>query len=91
MIGGKWKIKLLWIVYRHRTIRFNRLKRELDGISDLMLSKILKDFAAKGIINRQQFDEIPPHVEYSLTENGLKLIDSLLEISRWSREQLERE
>ena len=87
ILGGKWKIKLLWIIYEYKTIRFNQLKRELPGITDLMLAKILKNLAAENIVHREQFNEIPPHVEYSLTENGVKLIESLSEIRRWAREQ----
>ncbi len=86
ILGGKWKIKLLWIIYEYKTIRFNQLKRELPGITDLMLAKILKSLAAENIVKREQFNEIPPHVEYSLTETGVKLIESLSEIRRWVRE-----
>ena len=86
ILGGKWKIKLLWIIHEYRTIRFNQLKRELPGITDLMLAKILKGLAADGIVKREQFNEIPPHVEYSLTESGVKLVESLSEIRRWVRE-----
>ena len=85
LLGGKWKIRLLWAIHTAGSIRFNRLKRELDGISDLMLSNILKELAANGIVRREQFDETPPHVEYSLTENGRRFIDSLAELRRWAR------
>ena len=87
ILGGKWKVKLIWIIYEHKTIRFNQLKRELSGITDLMLAKILKSLVAEKIVRREQFNEIPPHVEYSLTDNGLKLVESLTEIRRWVREQ----
>lgn len=87
ILGGKWKIKLIWIIYEYKTIRFNQLKRELPGITDLMLAKILKRLAAKNIVHREQFNEIPPHVEYSLTENGLKLVESLADIREWIRGQ----
>ena len=87
ILGGKWKIKLIWIIYNYKTIRFNQLKRELNGITDLMLAKILKSLVAENIVHREQFNEIPPHVEYSLTENGVKLVESLTEIRQWIREQ----
>ena len=87
ILGGKWKMRLLWIIYNYKTIRFNQLKRELPGITDLMLTKILKSLAADNIINREQFNEVPPHVEYSLTENGVKLIDALSDIRQWVNEQ----
>ncbi len=87
ILSGKWKIKLIWIIYECGTIRFNQLKRELPGITDLMLSKILKNLVAENIVHREQFNEIPPHVEYSLTENGIKLVESLSEIRQWVRDQ----
>lgn len=87
ILGGKWKIKLIWIIYSYKTIRFNQLKRELDGITDIMLTKILKSLVAENIVHREQFNEIPPHVEYSLTENGVKLVESLSEIRTWIKSQ----
>ncbi len=51
---------------------------------DLMLTKILKELVNENIINRKQYNEIPPHVEYSLTDNGLKLINALSEIRKWT-------
>ena len=87
ILGGKWKIKIIWTIYKFKIIRFNALKREVEGITDLMLSKILKTLAENNIVKRVQFNEIPPHVEYSLTENGLKLVESLSNIRVWVSEQ----
>ena len=87
ILGGKWKMKIIWTIYKFKIIRFNALKRELDGITDLMLSKILKTLAENNIVKRVQFNEIPPHVEYSLTENGLKLVESLANIRQWVSDQ----
>ena len=90
LLGGKWKIKLIWTIYEAKNIRFNQLKRELDGITDMMLTKILKELVAEDIICRTQFNEIPPHVEYSLTETGLKLVQSLSDVRDWPKEQQEK-
>ena len=87
VLGGKWKLKIIWTIYNFKVIRFNQLKRELPGITDLVLSKILKTFVENNIVERVQFNEIPPHVEYSLTENGLKLVESLSEIRQWVKAQ----
>ena len=87
ILGGKWKIKLIWTIFKFKTIRFNQLKRELPGITDLMLTKILKLLVENNIVQRTQFNEIPPHVEYSLTENGLKLVESLSNVRKWVGEQ----
>ena len=87
ILGGKWKLKIIWTIYNFKVIRFNALKREIDGITDLMLSKILKTLVENNIVERVQFNEIPPHVEYSLTENGVKLVESLSNIRAWVKEQ----
>ncbi|MDO4536414.1 MAG: helix-turn-helix domain-containing protein [Clostridium perfringens] len=86
IIGGKWKIRLIWILYQEECVRFNELKRELSGITDMMLTKILKELVKENIVNREQFNEIPPHVEYSLTPNGLNLVKALTEVTKWSKE-----
>ena len=87
ILGGKWKLKIIWAIYESKVIRFNQLKREVPGITDLMLAKILKLLAENNIVRRTQFNEIPPHVEYSLTENGLQLVESLSNIRQWVAEQ----
>lgn len=87
ILGGKWKLKILWTIYEFKVIRFNRLKREVPGITDLMLAKILKLLVENNIVQRTQFNEIPPRVEYSLTENGLQLVESLSNIRQWVAEQ----
>ena len=87
ILGGKWRIKLIWIIYDYKAIRFNQLKRELPGITDLMLSKILKNLISDDIVKRTSFDEVPPHVEYSLTEKGLKLVEALSDVRKWAHEQ----
>ena len=81
ILGGKWKLKIIWTIYTQKVIRFN------DWITDLMLSKILKIFTENNIVERKQFNEIPPHVEYSLTENGKNLVESLSKIRQWVSEQ----
>ena len=87
ILGGKWKLKVIWTIFRFKIIRFNKLKRELPGITDLMLTKILKLLVENNIILRTQFNEIPPKVEYSLTANGLKLVESLSNVRQWVQNQ----
>ena len=87
ILGGKWKLKVIWMIFKFKVIRFNQLKRELPGITDLMLSKVLKILAENNIVQRTQFNESPPHVEYSLTENGLNLVESLSNVRQWIKEQ----
>jgi DNA-binding HxlR family transcriptional regulator len=86
IIGGKWKIRLLWTLYGSEYVRFNELKRQLNGITDMMLTKTLKELIKENIVKRVQYNEIPPRVEYSLTPNGLNLVNALNEIRKWSKE-----
>lgn len=86
IIGGKWKIRLIWALYRAEFVRFNELKRQLNGITDMMLTKILKELVNENIVKRVQYNEIPPRVEYSLTPNGLNLVNALTEVTKWSKE-----
>lgn len=88
IIGGKWKIRLIWTIYTGEKVRFNELKRQLNGITDMMLTKILKELVKENIVTRIQYNEIPPRVEYSLTENGLNLVNSLNEITKWSKDNI---
>lgn len=85
LIGGKWKIRLIWALYGAEYVRFNELKRQLNGITDMMLTKILKELVKENIVKRIQYNEIPPRVEYSLTPNGLNLVNALNEITKWSK------
>lgn len=88
VIGGKWKLRILWILSKSDFVRFNELKRKLNGITDLMLTKSLKELILADIVKRVQYNEIPPRVEYSLTENGRKLIIALDSVTKWSEETL---
>lgn len=83
IIGGKWKPVILHKLY-FRTLRFGQLAAIIPGISRTILTKQLKELENDGVITRQKFAEIPPRVEYSLTEKGKSLIPVLKSISQWS-------
>lgn len=83
-IGGKWKTVVLWYLRKDKK-RFNELKKLIPGITEKMLSLQLKDLENDGIITRKQYPEIPPRVEYYLTEFGKTLIPTLEEIAKWGR------
>ncbi|WP_269148793.1 winged helix-turn-helix transcriptional regulator [Fictibacillus phosphorivorans] len=67
-------------------MRYNELKRQVDGITNMVLSQSLKEMEKQGLIVRKQFMEIPPRVEYSLTEAGEALIPSLKSLAEWGKE-----
>lgn len=83
MLQGKWKTQILYELCIHDTVRFGLLKKELPGITNTMLTSSLRELEADGFINRVQFNEIPPHVEYSFTERGRDLMPIFYEIMRW--------
>ncbi|WP_099466793.1 winged helix-turn-helix transcriptional regulator [Konateibacter massiliensis] len=85
ILDGKWKLSIVWVVGTENTIRFNELKRKLDGISNIMLSKSLQELENDHIVIRKQYNEIPPRVEYSLTDLGISLIPSLDLLGEWGK------
>lgn len=69
----KWVVEIMFVLSQQGTLRFNELKRSLDGISGRTLSKRLTDLGDQGLVHREVFDEMPVRVEYSLTEKGRKV------------------
>lgn len=85
IISGKWKLPILCMLASGRTIRYNSMRRRLNGITNVMLSKSLKELQDENMIHREQYNEIPPKVEYSLTEKGRSIIPTLLKLAKWGR------
>lgn len=84
----KWNVKVLYALFVFGKLRFGELQKHIDGISKTMLSSTLKMLEKWGLVVRRQFNEIPPHVEYSLTEGGEALQSVFVEIARWSSKYL---
>lgn len=89
VVGGKWKPIVLWQLAEGPR-RFGELRRLVTGISEKMLSQQLREMEADGIVIRKDFQEIPPRVEYSLTEFGVSLGIALRPLCEWGREHTER-
>ena len=88
-VGDKWSMLVLFTLEGQPSIRFKELQRSIPDISQKILTATLKMFEADGLINREAFPEVPPRVEYSLTEKGkslLPLIDALLS---WATDNME--
>lgn len=83
LFSGKWRAHVLYALCRQERCRFGELKKAIPKITNTMLSATLKDLEALGIVRREQFNEIPPHVEYSLTEKGWDLLPVFIELARW--------
>ena len=84
MIGGKWKLRILCTLSVDGTQRYNDLVRKTAGVTNAMLSSSLKELEADGILVRKQYEEIPPRVEYSLTERGRALWPILHQLAHWA-------
>lgn len=84
VFGGKWKSRVICILAEKGTLRYSSIRREMTNITDSVLALTLKELIADDIVKRQQFDEIPPRVEYSLTEKGVSVIPILQAICSWS-------
>ena len=83
VIEGRWKTVILCKLYMNGPMRFNQLMKDIDGISPRILTKQLKEMESDGIIARTSYPEIPPRVEYSITDKGLSLGPILLAMADW--------
>lgn len=82
--GGKWKSRVICVLAEKERLRYSELRRELTDVTDAALAATLKALIADGILWRQQFDEIPPRVEYFLTEKGASVVPILRSICQWA-------
>ena len=83
VIEGRWKTVILCKLYMNGPMRFNQLMRSIDGVSPRILTKQLKEMESDGIILRTSYPEIPPRVEYSVTERGESLVPVLKAMADW--------
>ena len=84
IFGGKWKSRIICVLAGKGTLRYSVLRKEMSNITDAVLASTLKELIANDIVLRKSFDEIPPRVEYSLTEKGNSVVPILQSICRWS-------
>ena len=88
MLGGKWKLLILWYVSFYRMQRFGELTRRLEGITQSTLTKQLRELERDGLLHREVYPQVPPRVEYTLTPLGESLVPVLEEMVRWSEGHL---
>lgn len=86
VIGGKYKMIILYWIAEYKVIRYNELKRKIGNISHKTLSLTLKELEKDKIIIRTEYPQIPPKVEYSLSEKGISIIPVLDFMCRWGNE-----
>lgn len=88
VLSGKWKIMILWYIAFYKVQRFSELLRRLDGITQSSLTKQLRELEADGFLHREIYKEIPPKVEYTLTDLGKSFIPILNQMMEWSETHL---
>ncbi len=90
IIGGKWKMLVLWHLGKSGTKRFGELKKLMPGITQRMLVTQLRELEDHLIVHREVYPVVPPKVEYSLTEQGESLMPILDSMYDWGKEYMER-
>lgn len=83
LIGGKWKMQILFWLWKNKTMRYGEIKKSLGAVTHKMLSTKLKELEADNLIIRHEYPEIPPKVEYCLSERGQSLMPVLQCICLW--------
>jgi len=83
MIGGKWKMTILWRLGKNGVMRFGELKSSMEGITQRMLTNQLREMEIDLLIERKVYPVVPPKVEYSLTDHGKSLIPILQAMYEW--------
>ncbi len=88
LCSGRWRLHVLYQLYKQSSFRFGELRRALPGITSTMLTAVLRDLIDNKMVHREQFNEIPPHVEYSLTERGKAIFPVFFEMAKWGEKYL---
>jgi DNA-binding HxlR family transcriptional regulator len=89
VIGGKWKLVILWYLW-HDAKRFGELKRSISGITQRMLTQQLRELERDGVVSRKVYAQVPPRVEYAMTEFGRTLEPILRLMCKWGEEHARR-
>ena len=89
IVGGKWKLPIICMLVSGKPTRYSTLKRKLAGITNMMLAQSLKEMEASGIVHRMQYNEVPPRVEYTLTDKGKSIIPVLMQLADWGAKNME--
>ncbi len=84
IFGGKWNSRIICVLAAKKTLRYSEIRKEMGNITDAVLASALKVLIENQIVKRKSYDEIPPRVEYSLTDKGLSVVPILQSICKWS-------
>ena len=89
VIGGKWKPTIIYTLAKHGTVRFNQLMRLIPEITQKILTSSLRELENEGILQRIVYTQIPPRVEYSLTEYGRTTLQIVESLHKWGEHHVE--
>lgn len=89
-LGNKWALVVLVKISESEPVRFNELYRTIPSVSEKVLSQVLKQLTTDGIIDRQLYPDVPPRVEYSITDLGRTLLPHVQALIDWGRENFDR-
>lgn len=88
VMGGKWKPIILWHLGQQEILRYGQLKKNIKKITPKVLIQQLRELEQDGVVTRTEYHQIPPKVEYSLTETGKELIPILQVLCAWGRKRI---
>lgn len=86
--GNKWALLVILILSENKVLRFSELKKMIPDVSSRMLSSTLRTLEADGLVSRKVYPEVPPKVEYSLTETGLPLVPFIVQLTEWAQKHM---
>ena len=89
IVSRKWTLPIFCELNQAGTLRYSQLKRQIPDITNMALTQTLKELVQLGLVHREQFNEIPPHTEYSLTKEGKLLLFSLYSLAKWGISQMD--
>ncbi|MCP1997042.1 helix-turn-helix domain-containing protein [Flavobacterium sp. HSC-61S13] len=89
-IGGKYKGRILWYLHHRQVLRYGELRKTLQDVTPKMLTQTLRELETDLLIHREVYHEVPPKVEYSLTETGAELIPFIQHLKNWGDRQIEK-
>jgi DNA-binding HxlR family transcriptional regulator len=89
LIGGKWKLNILFWLWKRELMRYGEIKKVLDGITHKMLSNQLKELEQDDLIIRREYPQVPPKVEYYLSQRGQTLMPILQTLCLWGVEHMD--
>jgi DNA-binding HxlR family transcriptional regulator len=87
VVGGKWRLPVVWELSKAPSLRYNELRRHLGKVTNATLSRVLSELESTGVVERHDHGEIPPRVDYSLTESGRRLVPILDLLYDWGARQ----